>query len=65
MLSDFTDGFAKKLARGLDIMSFHGINPRTKQASAIIGDNCFDKKLHKLLISLKMTLMGTWKMLWV
>ncbi|HIH7951965.1 TPA: phage major capsid protein [Streptococcus suis] len=45
MLSDFTDGFAKKLARGLDIMSFHGINPRTKQASAIIGDNCFDKKV--------------------
>ncbi|WP_426807470.1 phage major capsid protein [Streptococcus anginosus] len=45
MLSDFVDGFAKKLARGLDIMAFHGINPRTKQASAIIGDNCFDKKI--------------------
>lgn len=45
MLSDFVDGFAKKLARGLDIMAFHGINPRTKQESSIIGNNCFDKKV--------------------
>ncbi len=45
MLTDFVEGFSKKLARGLDIMSIHGINPRTKQASTIIGDNCFDKKV--------------------
>ena len=45
ILSDFTDGFAKKLARGLDIMAFHGVNPRNKQESSIIGNNCFDKKV--------------------
>ncbi len=45
MLTDYVEGFSKKLARGLDIMSIHGINPRTKQASTIIGDNCFDKKV--------------------
>lgn len=38
----FNDGFAKKLARGLDLMSFHGVNPRTGTASAVIGDNNFD-----------------------
>ena len=45
ILSDFVEGFSKKLARGLDIMSIHGINPRTKQESSIIGTNCFDKKV--------------------
>lgn len=43
ILEAFTEGFAKKLARGLDIMAFHGVNPRTGAASVIIGDNCFDK----------------------
>ena len=42
ILQTFTEGFAKKLARGLDIMAFHGLNPRTAAASAIIGTNCFD-----------------------
>lgn len=42
ILQTFTEGFAKKLARGLDIMAFHGLNPRTATASAIIGSNCFD-----------------------
>lgn len=42
VLEAFTEGFAKKLARGLDIMAFHGVNPRTGAASAIIGNNCFD-----------------------
>lgn len=45
MMQDYIEGFAKKLARGLDIMSIHGINPRTKQESAIIGENCFNKKV--------------------
>ncbi|WP_278552779.1 phage major capsid protein [Companilactobacillus farciminis] len=45
ILKSFNDGYAKKLARGLDLMIFHGINPRTKEASAVIGDNHLDKKV--------------------
>lgn len=45
MLKTFNEGFAKKLARGLDLMAIHGINPRTKAASDIIGNNCFEKKV--------------------
>ena len=43
ILQAWTDGFARKLARGIDLMAFHGINPRTRSASLIIGNNCFDK----------------------
>lgn len=42
ILKAFNDGFAKKIARGLDLMAFHGVNPRTGEASAVIGDNHFD-----------------------
>ncbi len=42
ILKAFNDGFAKKVARGLDLMAFHGVNPRTGDASAVIGDNHFD-----------------------
>lgn len=45
ILKAFNEGFAKKVARGLDLMAMHGINPRTKQASTVIGDNHFDKKV--------------------
>lgn len=45
LLKAFTDGYANKLARGLDLMAFHGINPRTKAASTVIGDNHFDKQV--------------------
>lgn len=39
-LRAFNEGFAKKLARGLDIMAFHGVNPRTgSTASALNGKN--------------------------
>ncbi|EPF4429085.1 hypothetical protein ACSSTF_004793 [Escherichia coli] len=41
----FNDGYARKLARGLDLMALHGINPRSGTASAIIGDNHFDSKV--------------------
>lgn len=43
ILREFIDGFAKKMAKGLDIMAMHGVNPRTGEASAVIGDNNFDK----------------------
>lgn len=41
----FNDGYARKLARGLDLMAFHGINPRSGTASAVIGTNHFDSKV--------------------
>lgn len=44
-LKAFAEGWAKKAARGLDLMAFHGINPRTGIASNVIGDNHFDKKV--------------------
>jgi len=42
ILRAFNDGFAKKAARGLDLMAFHGVNPRTGTASDVIGSNNFD-----------------------
>lgn len=42
ILQAFNDGFAKKVARGLDLMAFHGVNPRSGTASAVIGTNHFD-----------------------
>lgn len=45
ILQAFNDGFAKKLAKGLDWMAMHGINPRTSTASEVIGTNHFDGKV--------------------
>lgn len=42
ILKEFTDGYSKKLARGLDLMSFHGINPRTKLVSELVSGKSFD-----------------------
>lgn len=42
ILKSFNEGFAKKVARGIDLMAFHGLNPRTKQASDVISTNHFD-----------------------
>lgn len=42
-MSAFADGFAAKAAKGIDLMAFHGVNPRTGQASSVIGNNHFDK----------------------
>lgn len=42
ILEAFNDGFAKKVARGLDLMAFHGVNPRSGVASAVVGTNHFD-----------------------
>ncbi|WP_369118176.1 MULTISPECIES: phage major capsid protein [Enterococcus] len=43
----FNDGYARKLARGLDLMAFHGINPRSGAASTVIGNNHFDSKVSQ------------------
>lgn len=42
ILKSFNDGFAKKVARGIDLMAFHGVNPRSGTASTVIGTNHFD-----------------------
>lgn len=42
ILKAFSDGFARKVARGLDIMAMHGVNPRTGEASDLIKHS-FDK----------------------
>ncbi len=42
-LEGFADGMAKKVARGLDIMAFHGLNPYDSTTSSLIGTNCIDR----------------------
>lgn len=49
ILRSFNDGFASKLASGLDIAAFHGINPRTGLASSVVGDNNFDSKVTQTI----------------
>lgn len=44
-LKSFNEGFAKKVASGMDMAAFHGINPRSGLASTVIGDNHFDAKV--------------------
>ena len=46
-MAAFTDGFSKKIARGIDIMGFHGLNPFTRRASEQIGTNSFDGRCGK------------------
>lgn len=43
ILQQYTEGFAKKIARGMDIASMHGVNPFDGQVSSIVGNNCFEK----------------------
>ena len=45
ILTAFNDGFAKKVAKGLDLAAMHGINPRTGKASTVVGTNHFDAKV--------------------
>lgn len=41
-LTAFADGFAKKVARGIDIMAFHGLNPRTGLTASVLTNKNFD-----------------------
>lgn len=49
-ITAFNDGFAKKLASGFDKMAMHGINPRTGNASSVIGTNNFDSKVSQTVV---------------
>lgn len=51
ILKAFNDGFAKKVARGLDLAAYHGVNPRTGEASTVIGNNNFDEKIDNVVES--------------
>lgn len=45
-LRAFAEGWAAKIARGLDIMAFHGVNPRTgSAATGTIGNKHFDAQV--------------------
>ena len=48
-LRAFAEGFAKKVARGLDIMAFHGVNPRTKLPAAILSGKSFDALIDQVV----------------
>ena len=47
IIKKFNEGFAKKLARGLDIAAILGLNPRSKEESTVIGNNCLAKKVDQ------------------
>lgn len=46
-LQAFADGFSKKAARGLDIMAFHGLNPRSRTAASVLTNKNFDDLVTK------------------
>ena len=50
ILKAFNEGFAKKVASGLDIAAMHGVNPRSGEASTVIGDNNFDSKVTQSVV---------------
>ena len=54
-LQAFNDGFARKLARGLDIAAMHGFNPKTGSTSAVVGNNHFDKAITQTVKYVKAT----------
>lgn len=42
-LKAFSEGFAKKMARAMDIAAIHGVNPYDGVESDTVGNNCFAK----------------------
>lgn len=50
ILTAFNEGFARKVAKGLDLAAFHGINPRTGTASTVVGTNCFDSQVTQSVV---------------
>lgn len=49
-LTAFADGFAKKVARGIDIMAIHGLNPRTGLEAASLADKNFDDLVENTVV---------------
>lgn len=46
-LRAFAEGFANKLARGLDIMAMHGVNPRTGTTASSLAGKYFDALVNQ------------------
>ena len=49
-LTAFADGFAKKVARGIDIMAFHGLNPRTGLTASVLTNKNFDDLVTNIVV---------------
>lgn len=49
-LTAFADGFAKKVARGIDIMAFHGVNPRTGLTASALTNKNFDDLISQTVV---------------
>lgn len=49
-LTAFADGFAKKVARGLDIMAIHGVNPRTGNDATSLANKNFDDLVDNIVV---------------
>ena len=48
-LQAFAEGFARKVARGIDIMAMHGVNPRTGLAASALTNKNFDDLITNLV----------------
>ena len=48
-LRAFSEGFAKKVARGIDIMAIHGVNPRTKLPASQLSGKSFDALIDQIV----------------
>ena len=46
-LTAFAEGFANKVARGIDIMAMHGVNPRTGLKASQLNDKNFDDLINQ------------------
>lgn len=49
-LTAFAEGFAAKVARGLDIMAFHGVNPRTGLTASQLTNKNFDDLISNTVV---------------
>ena len=49
-LTDFAEGFANKVARGIDIMAMHGLNPRSAQAASVLSNKNFDDLITNTVV---------------
>lgn len=55
ILQQFAEGFARKVAKGLDLMAFHGVNPRTGSVAGVINGNYFDNKVTQKVVASALT----------
>ena len=49
-LTAFAEGFANKVARGIDIMAMHGYNPRSAQAASVLSNKNFDDLITNTVV---------------